>query len=139
MEGAGAALGQRRNAILIANPSHLRARSHPVEVRIVSRARRYLFTGLASFVFLTALITGSASPVAPPNGQFWYLGTGNTADARVAYINATSCTNSDGATAVLLDNNPTVDLGTGCPENVAWGTPMNDSLATETYSPRKQL
>jgi hypothetical protein len=84
-------------------------------------------------------IRHGASPVAPPNGQFWYLGQGNTTDARLACINATSCTSSDGATTVLVDNNPTVDLGTGCPENVAWGTPMNDSFPTETYSPRKQL
>jgi len=53
-------------------------------------------------------------------GQFYYLGQGNPTDARLAYINidASSGSNSNGATTVLLDNNPAVDLKTGFPQQV---------------------
>jgi lipopolysaccharide export system protein LptA len=53
-------------------------------------------------------------------GQFWYVAQGNPTDARLAYINipAASNSNTSSATTVLVDNNPTVDLQTGFPEDV---------------------
>src|SRR3954451_21540018 len=56
----------------------------------------------------------------PSSGQFYYLAQGNPTDARLAYINvnASSGSNTNGATTVLFDNNPGLDLATAIPEEV---------------------
>jgi len=52
-----------------------------------------------------------------PTGQVWYLTQGGTNDARLVYVN------SDGLNhTTVFDNNPTTDLGTGFPEDVALDT-----------------
>ena len=54
------------------------------------------------------------------SGQLWYLGQGNPTDARLAYMNisAANGSNAEGATTVLVDNNPGLDLGTALPGDI---------------------
>ena len=53
-------------------------------------------------------------------GQLWYLGQGNPTDARLAYIdiNASTGSNTNSATTVVVDNNPDLDLATAIPQEV---------------------
>ncbi|EJL33128.1 hypothetical protein PMI01_02288, partial [Caulobacter sp. AP07] len=52
-----------------------------------------------------------------PTGQVWYLTQGGATDARLVYVN------SDGLNhTTVFDNNPSVDLGTGFPEDVVLDT-----------------
>ena len=55
-------------------------------------------------------------------GQFYYLGQGNPTDARLAYLNvdASGGSNTSGATTVLFDNNPSLDLVTALPAEVQY-------------------
>ena len=53
-------------------------------------------------------------------GQLWYLGQGNPTDARLAYIdvNASTGSNTNSATTVVVDNDPDLDLATAIPQEV---------------------